>query len=347
MSRQIQENRHSGIELTRVIAILGVVALHGFGMCGIRGKAAAWSYFVLKEVYRWFMPFFFGIAGYYWGKKLRDGKDLLNVSFVYGRRIGTLWLFWTAFFILMPSDLDIIFKKGIIAFVKEPFWQLQSLITDPVTLIFVGSELHLWFLVALLCALFISTALLKLNKERWLIWIGFILYGFGLLAGSWASTPLGFNIHFYTRNGPFFSLIFFAAGWHWSAKDKKLTLRGSIALVLIGLITSFLEDYLIWTKFGVSLSKNPYGLGTLPFGLGAISLVLLMPDMGRNCKLALLGKYMFGVYAIHMLFLNWLQSLGILHDYVSLLPLILLTFVVSTISIYFIRKFPSISRYVN
>jgi len=302
--------RHSGIASSRVFAVFIVVLLHTRFLGRESDLPSRCLHLVVMDGGRWVMPFFFTVAGYFWGRKVRSTNQQTAVSLSYGSRIFQIWLFWSLVYLFVPNDIKAFAQYGVSALVKVPFWRLQSLLMNPEQLFFVGSRSHLWFLMALLWAVAISTVVLRYGQAKWLIWIGLGLYLFGVVAGPWSPAPFGLKIPFHTRNGPFFGTVFFAVGWQVSS-DESLPARRLVHILLWGgAALSALEIYLLWERFGINPTADAYVLGTLPYGIGVSLLVMSKPSMARDTAIASLGKSALGIYAIHYIFLDLLRPLS-------------------------------------
>lgn len=302
---------HHGIECLRVVAVFAVILSH-VGFLANRSDPVSQHLHIMASLGgRWAIAPFFVLAGYFWGKKIRQGGLLRDVSLKLGTRILAIWLFWTLLYLIVPDDIESFERYGSMALFKVPFWRLLSLSGHPIQYLFVGSSPHLWYLVALLWALAIVTADLKYGKGRNVVWIGCGLYVLGLIAGSYAGTPLGISVAFPTRYGPFFGTIFFAIGWYASSDDKLVTDRMAVAVFLAGVVLSVLELYLLWDQFGIQPeSPQPYILGTLALGSGLALWVMSKPDLGKNLFLPRLGKYTLGIYVTHYIFVDLFRPFG-------------------------------------
>ena len=266
----------------------------------------------------------------------------------YGWRIFQIWLFWSLVYLFVPNDIKAFAQYGVSALIKVPFWRLQSLLMNPEQLFFVGSRSHLWFLMALLWAVAISTVVLRYGQAKWLIWIGLGLYLFGVVAGPWSPAPFGLKIPFHTRNGPFFGTVFFAVGWQVSS-DGSLPVRRLVHILLWGgAALSALETYLLWERFGINPTAHAYVLGTLPYGIGASLLVMSKPLMARDTAIASLGKYTLGVYVIHYIFLDLLRPLdGLINTRVFDFALPVTVFLLSVLSSAVLQQITFLQRFVG
>ena len=340
--------RHSGIDCIRLVAVFIVLLFHTRFLGRESDLPSRCLHLVVMDGGRWVMPFFFTVAGYFWGRKVRSTDQLTAVSLSYGSHIFQIWLFWSLVYLFVPNDIKAFAQYGASALVRVPFWRLQSLLMNPEELFFVGSRSHLWFLMALLWAVAISTVVLRYGQAKWLIWIGLGLYLFGVVGGSWSSASFGLKIPFHTKNGPFFGTIFFAVGWQVSS-DESLPARRLVHMLLWGgAALSALEIYLLWGRFGINPTAHAYVLGTLPYGIGASLLVMSKPLMARDTTIAGLGKYTLGVYVIHYIFLDLLRPLGgVINTRIWDFALPVTVFLLSLLSAAILQQITFLQRFVG
>jgi surface polysaccharide O-acyltransferase-like enzyme len=193
--------------------------------------------------------------------------------------------------------------------------------------------------MGLLNAVVISWLFVRQGISRWLIPAGLALYAFGLLAGAYAQTGYGFHINFNTRNGPFFTTIFFALGWRFSAIPiENIKLKWGIILAVLGCAAHMFEVRWLWQHNGGFIMTD-YLLGTLPWGAGVAIIVLNLPEFGKNTILPRIGKYTLGIYAIHLLLADLFSPINNVMDSISwevIFPL--LVFALSAVSVAVLAK---------
>jgi peptidoglycan/LPS O-acetylase OafA/YrhL len=302
--------RHSGIDCMRVLAIVFVLLAHTQFFTKQKDFPSESLALLTDQGGRWALPFFWIVAGYFWGKKIRAGNDIDRVSMGYGARIFKLWAFWSLVYLIVPNDFQAFQMVGISAFFKVPYWRLMGLLKDPIQIFFVGSKWHLWFFMSLLWGFAVTTVVLKYGRERWLIWFGAALYACGLiLPGSLMGIPKGVAIPFQAKWGPFFSTIFIVIGWYFSKDEKWLSSKFALKLLLGGILLSGLEIYFFYIIFKVPLADHSFLLGTLLYGVGVTGLILSKPKFGENTFISQLGKYVLGIYAIHYIYIDLFKSL--------------------------------------
>lgn len=155
------------------------------------------------------------LSGYFYARKIKSGSEVTPTTINLLKRLGAIWLFFTIIYIL-PYDFFSAFEYGVIGPAKVIYLNLRKIVNDPVAFIFEGSKVHLWFLVSLSLSVLITSLFLLYwpkNPLPPLIIFSMALYVVGLLARPYSMTPIGIDIHFNTRRGPFFSTVFFVLGY--------------------------------------------------------------------------------------------------------------------------------------
>jgi surface polysaccharide O-acyltransferase-like enzyme len=297
--------RISSIDFIRVLAIFAVILMH------TRSFAVYTLYTViLNQSARFAVPFFFIIAGYLFGKKLNTGKSLDQISLSYGSRILWIFLFWSFVYLLLPllSPKTFTlpgFSETIKSFLSQNFINILKQLK---AFLFVGTKYHLWFLSSLIQSLLIAVVLIKLKLRAYFIPIALSLYVFGLIAGSYSTTPIGLSVNFDTKHGPILGTIFFAIGLYLSESRESFSLTFAIILTLLGFLLHFLEIFVLWHFYNVSPLRHDFLLGTVLFGTGVALIALAKPSLGKNLFITQFGPYMLGVYVVHVAFVEYLSA---------------------------------------
>jgi len=148
----------------------------------------------------------------------------------------------------------------------------------------------------------ISNIFIRVNHKyslHFLFTFSLLLFFFGVLASSWSKTPIGFDINFNTRNGPFFSTLFFVTGIVISQyRNKEIFFKTGALLLFIGVFLQILESYFLYKKYNVFFTSTDYVFSTYIFALG-FSLLALSNSTKLNSKLSRFGVYTLGIYAVH------------------------------------------------
>jgi len=332
--------RIPSIDFVRTIAVFAVILIHTYPFGGIESGLGKYLKVFINQGARFAVPFFFIISGFFWGRKIEAGLNSVHVFYRYGGRTVSVFIAWSIIYLVVPNNIAVLSANGLIGLLQVPYSRLVSLMGDPLKLLFQGTKDHLWFLVSLLWALLLSSAMVKLNRGIWLIPLASMLYLFGVLAGSYSETPIGIPIEFNTRNGPFFSTLFFAIGWLFSRDRRLFSMKLAIALFLGGLVLHMGEAYFLLRLFEVNPMRHDFLFGTVAYGMGAAAIVFSVPALGENTFVTKWGPYTLGIYVIHFLYVDLLGSLGSLFNlYIWGIVFPLIVFLLSLATAMFIAKF--------
>ena len=199
-------NRIQSIDVFRLVAIAAVIAIHTSPFeleYPDENKTYQVLFITISQLTRFAVPFFFIISGYLWGTKVRNESNLIPYSLKVARRIVVIYLVWCFIYLFPYNNIASSFEFGLLGPLKVAYWKLGSLIQHPFTLFMGGTKVHLWFLVALLFSLVISAIFIHRKWIRGLIVLSSLLYIIGVLGRAYVNTPIGIDIGFNTRNGPF------------------------------------------------------------------------------------------------------------------------------------------------
>jgi len=300
----------------------------------------------VNQLTRYSMPFFFVISGYFWGLKIRNGGEPISLAIQMANRIAIIFIAWS-FIYLLPYNLTLIYEDGIFGPINAAYTNIKHLAQNPLTLLMQGTKIHLWFMVALLFSVFISAVFIKNKCYVSLAIFSLLLYLFGVLANSYSNTPIGIEISFNTRNGPFFGTLPFASGYFISGThiDTKW-LKYGLSLLSIGLVIHFSEIYVLKVFFDTPTNQD-YVFGTFFMGLGVAIISLSNHNVLQNQALANIGKMTLGIYAVHLIYVDLLRIIDKRIDSplwdVSYVGLVL---ILSIISVLYISKFQGLKKIV-
>jgi len=294
----------------RVIAIISVILIHTEPFGRADSEIGKTAFVVIGHLAKFAVPFFFIISGYFWGVKVRQGL-LFKSTIKMLRRLLMLFFAWSLIY-LLPYNLYSYYKYGILGTLKIMYRNLAYIISNPVTFTLAGSAPHLWFLMALVFAIVITSFFVYQGRIKSLIIIALFLYLFGLLSNAYSSTPIGIHVNFNTRNGPFFSTLFFITGYllsKYNANSRWLSI--GLSLWSFGCLAHFSEIYFLWKFFNTTpASIVAYVVGTYFMGLGASLVALSNHRLIKSIPLNEIGKSTLGLYACHLIFVVLLQPLG-------------------------------------
>ena len=305
-------SRIQSIDVFRVFAIIAVISIHTTPFGGVENNQIYTLLNVaIDQGARFAVPFFFVISGFFFAKNIYGGSELMPTTTNSLKRLLAIWLFFSAIYIL-PYDLIAAFEHGALGPIKVVYGNLLKKADDPILFVFQGTKVHLWFLVSLGNSIVITSLFFKYfqrNHLALLIIFSVALYVFGLLAKAYADTPVGINIDFNTRNGPFFSTVFFVMGLVLSRlKLNQNYLYYGLLVLFLGFTIHVGEIYYLYSAYGKWPTSHDYVFGTLFVGLGVSLMALSNHPLLNSWRLSIIGRYTLGIYAIHFVFVDMLRS---------------------------------------
>lgn len=300
------------VDTFRVLAIAGVVAIHTTPVLDITARSGgvfALSIVLINQAARFAVPFFFTMSGYFWGLKVRAGADVRVTSLRIMSRLLLLYVIWSLIY-LLPYQLSAAAQSGILGPLRLSYWNALRLVAHPELLLFEGTHVHLWFLMALMWAIALTGVFVASGRVVSLVVLAVALYVFGTLAYAYSATPFGVSIPFVTRDGPFFGTVFFVTGYGLSALAPRREWLGWGALLLAGgFVLELAEDFGLWRLYHV-YPLNEYVFGTYFMGLGTAVMALSDHPLGRWRALARLGPATLGIYLVNPAFAELLEPIG-------------------------------------
>ncbi|MFS1429459.1 acyltransferase family protein, partial [Vibrio splendidus] len=180
---------------------------------------------------------------------------------------------------------------------REGYWGF--LMNTPLNSFLEGGLVHLWFIPALVCAVLIIALLVELKLNKLLLPIAIALYGYGVLAGSYA-TLTGLEAPFFTRNGPFFGTLMVTLGFLIRQNQWKVSSTKALGLLALGMLIHFAEAAWL-TTFDVGFNMNDFLFGTALWGMGVFMWLLANPNMGNYAWVRAISNRMLGIYVSHLL----------------------------------------------
>jgi surface polysaccharide O-acyltransferase-like enzyme len=320
------QSRLASVDTVRILAILGVICLHcqPFSPYRMSGDSASWHFLFTAISYasRFAVPFFFCIAGYFWGLKIQKGQDIGSVSLSMAKRIASVFFFWLIAYSIL-NYFEINAKSRFPTALASVSEVSSEMLRRPRFWLSGGFAPHLWFLPALLCSIIIAWVLLRFRANRLLIALSILLYVAGVLARAYKETSVGFALTLFghsldTRDGPFFGTLFFVTGYFLSARPPKARwLRIGGGLLTVGLLLQALEFEMIHSLLHappVGLYSQDYVFGTYAMGIGATMIALAPWRYLVNPSFARLGRLTLGIYCSHGIFVTLLMPAVMFHN---------------------------------
>ena len=312
-----EQQRLVGIDLFRGFAIYAVILLHIDE--GIQNIPVAWSR--ITDFALFAVPFFLATAFYFAINKLYQSKEpyplrqrLLRLLIPYG--------FWSIFYLLYKS------AKYVAGGDSD---KLAELFQDPLSLIFFGgAAFHLYFLPLLATGTLLIRLVEVLIARRFslsglglLSLISVLLYEAVLLSGNGLKTPENIAFEslltavFPTGNSiPFVRLILVV--FFWALKCLPYVMLAAV-LTHPTLNQRFLKLVSQHTLLGivVFVALNAFGAFVLPQAIyeiargytALIAAIACSSLLKENPLIRSLGLCSFGIYLIHLLFVEVFQSI--------------------------------------
>lgn len=285
------------IDLFRLFAIYLIVWAHTQYFDGIKAETTLARGLELGVILiaRSSIQFFFIASGYFLGAKILDNESQkFSIAWKYTKKLLLIFVFWCVIYAL----------ENLRAF-------RQLAIKDPITLLFEGSRLHLWFLVSLILVVWLFALWPMDKKGKSFLIFGAGLFAVGLLGGAYSTTPIGFTLDFNTRDGIFFGTLFFAIGVLLHIRKPQVSPSLAWGLYLSGGVIFALEMYLLWANWSANPITHDYLLGSLPYGIGVFLVALTAKHETKLDRLlAPYGKYVLGIYVSHLLLLDLFRPIG-------------------------------------
>ncbi len=313
-------SRINSIDSLRYISIIAVILLHCFPTTGA-------AKFIVTNLARFAVPFFFITSGFFLGLKLKNG-DTKNY-FLFIKKIFKLYIFWSLIYFINP-DFSLINTNG---FISSYLIKLKELSEKGIVLLlFEGISYHFWFFISLICAA-IYNYLFKIKHIKTAIVVAFLFYLIGVFL-NYGYYELPILNDFNSRYFIFFSALPFTLGVYIALKDYRLNNKWALSILGIGIIFQFIESYYS------NITLSDYFLSTILMGIGLFLFALNNNSFLNSSNLAKLGSLTFGIYAIHILLayrlIFFLNSIPFFQSKIYIwYPLFVL--IVSTIAVCFLK----------
>ena len=308
-------NRISSVDTIKFFAIISIISIHTspFSLSVDSGEIYYYLDIFVNQMARFAVPFFFAISGYFWGVKIRNGADIISTTKSMVNHISVVFLAWSLIY-LIPFNLIDALNYGSLGPIKVVYWHLIRLFNNPVDTLFQGTAVHLWFLISLIFSVLICAFCIKRKAYVFLTFLSITLYISGVLLKSYAETPVGIEIDFNTRNGPFFGLILFYSGYYLSGcKPTVKWFYYGFLIFIAGTLIHFAEIYTLMKLFGISVMQD-YVFGTLLMGIGMTMVALSNHSILQSKHLSKIGTMTLGIYASHFIFVDLFRPLDKLYN---------------------------------
>lgn len=302
--------RIESIDFFRVLAIFGVIIIHTNPF--IYNEIIEWpgnNYLgvFLNQLSRFAVPFFFTISGYFYSEKIKKSNSFVFATETMVKRVFLIFISWSCIYLFPWDKLFVAENFGIIDMINSVFDRAISAFKNPLSTLFNGTKGHLWFLSSLIQCVLITSLFVKYRFNNILLCISILLFVLGILALSYSNTPIGIDMNFNTRNGPFFGLIFFVSGFRLSIiKIKFNYLKIGLIVSFMGLLIQLTEAYML-NKFFNTKPILDYVFGTYFLGLGIVLISLSNHNFFKFSIINSIGKRTLGIYGVHYILIDILK----------------------------------------
>lgn len=314
--------RNYAIDFIKFIAILAVVVIHTFPGNDRLG------YFLLDNLARFAVPFFFAASGYLFGLKVKDNPKSAAYFERYVGKILKIYLSWLVFY-LAYDVIKILLSDGNLSKYAKNLTLLNLLYYGEGT-----SGYQLWFVISLVWSTVILYVFFRLKKITLLLVISFCLNLLGLFGQSYSIfDPLPVST---TRAALYISLFYSTLGFWFSKNKGTLSWPKSTYFMLFFIFTvlQFAEGFILQKLLGAR--HGEYFLSTIFLTLFLFAFALSNPDLGKGRLLTKIGANSLGIYAIHVFFIDMVdilfKKLGLEPSSHNLLLNLIDAFLVFTIS---------------
>lgn len=275
---------YSLIDITKFVLAFLVIGVHTFPFSDISSEL---NLIFIASICRIAVPFFFVASSFFFFQKDRKITSYL-------KRIALLYLIWTI--IYSPFIIKALLNSS-----NLPLALLRLLIDFFIN----GSYYHLWFLPALLLAMYLSDKIYRQWGIKTLLAVALILYLVGYVIniyGYHLNSPLINNyldVFETSRNGLFFGIPYVTIGLLF--KEKRPDLKSSLWGLILSVLALGLEIALYY-RLGYLTTLSSMYLTLWPLSFFFFALELNISDQKefkdhKNLRLA--SSF---IYTSHLLF---------------------------------------------
>ncbi len=290
-----QPRKIASLELARVIALIAIVFIHVKPFMDYALISdEPWVNFISNQLARFAVPIFFLISGYLIQPKLI--KSPWETAKVYSVPLIKIWLVWSIVSLAMPFNLGVVMEHGYLA-ERQGYWDF--LLSTPLNSFLEGGLVHLWFIPSLVIAVYLIAAMIATRAIAMLVPVALVLYLYGVLAGSYQIVT-ELNPPFFTRNGPFFSLLMVVIGFEIRRNTYQMSNKLALLLCFGGMALHFVEAAVLHS-YGQTFHNNDFLIGTALWGTGIFFWLLNHPEMGDKPWVHHLAQWVLPIYAIHLI----------------------------------------------
>jgi surface polysaccharide O-acyltransferase-like enzyme len=282
----------------RVLACCTIIVGHCEEILGIDSSLPGRIFQLTLNVWgQYAVPLFFVLAGYSLAPKLSRPGSQKN-ALKYTRRIFAMFLSASAFYFLLNAASGARPGQSIGRALRQ---EAERVLRAPEVFI-LGTAPHLWFLVALILAVWTTTYVRSQTRLRYLFGVGAICYILLMATGPYSMFTGWHSLPSVWRMTLFSGTPFLAVGLALRHASTLPPTPIAFLVIAAGLLCQVAEQYWRWTEWGLTPFRVGPLLGT---GLHAIGMSLLAVRPGTSWfsqQVARLGPLTLFTYLIHMAF---------------------------------------------
>lgn len=297
----------ASFDIAKFICAFLVISIHTYPLLGIQPTL---NLILVSGIARIAVPLFFVISAYFFFQHQDE-----NYVMKYLKKIGKLYLIWSLIYL--------------------PFYILQNVQSGWIVMIvryirnffFLGSHYHLWFLPALMFALYVVNKLSKYFNLKQILIISACLYFIGHLGNIYVNelyqVPILGTLHqIYrnvfetTRNGLFFGIPFISMGYLCAKLKNEHSVSFWIKWNLVSIVL-FVIEFSLLCYFDVINDLSSMYLTLIPLVYG-IFRWLQATDIAITPMYLMMRKMSLLIYVSHILFYLIICRVFITCDYFTL-----------------------------
>lgn len=304
-----------GIDLWRGIAVLGVVILHSDG--GV--EETSWIWELIRQLFAFAVPFFLATSFYFAIAKSQQGKLVFYSRL---KRLLYPYLVWTLIYLIYKIAKYILDGEAA---------RVTTLFKDPFALIFCGgAAFHLYFLPLLLWGIcliklleFSNLGKANLKTLAWCLIISLVISNWIVISGNGfqLSSATAFTNWKYLNTQPILRLVLLLIAWTFWCLPYifvgKIAYHQRISY-LIDQLSKRSHSYMIYfLAIGFLILAwfdfwwNPVPLSEVIRGYIALFMGIWFSQGIKPQKWLLsLGSCSFGIYLIHLIFIESFYIIG-------------------------------------
>lgn len=289
--------RNYAIDFIKFFAIFAVVVIHTFPLDSQIGL------FILDNLSRFAVPFFFVASGYLFGKKVINAAESVLYFKKYVIKIFKLYACWLFFYTFY--DVIIIYQNG--SDIQQELVKYFDEFTI-LNLLYYGkgtSGYQLWFLTSLIWSIIILFIFFRLKKINVLLTISLILNLIGLFGQSYS---VFHKISINTRDALFFGLFYTTLGFSFAFNLQFIKFRKinvNIYLFFIFSLLQVMEGYIL-DKI-LPGRHGEYFISTIFLTVFLFAFALNNKHFGKGLFITKIGGNALGIYIIHVFFIKLVE----------------------------------------